>query len=138
MVQLELPLVYPRVRWSANPPGYELPLRWKAVFILLLIYAMITSAIVYDKITQTRAETARPEVKATPAIIDNQAVGESTAPVAAGQVRMTATVPGWYDVVELDNANLLIKTNMQVWVNGREFIRCDDCDQEINPDLVDF
>ena len=57
----------------------------------------------------------------------------------SAHVKMTATVAGWYDVEEIDNTNIHVKTNMKVWVNGREFIRCDDCEQEkMDPSLLEF
>ena len=134
MVQLELPLVYSGANELANPLKYQLPLRWKAVFVLLLMYSILISAVVYGKVTSTHAETA-------PVKTVKVEKPEETAPtlVGTGQVKMTATVPGWYDVIEMDNANLLLKTNMKVWVNGREFIRCDDCDQQsMDTSLLDF
>jgi hypothetical protein len=123
MMQPELPLVYPPVRQNETSPQYRLPRLWKAVFILLLTYSLVVSAIIYGKISKTHAETPT-----APVIVAAGPAEENTAATAVGtnQVRMSATVPGWYDVIEIDNENLLLKTNMQVWVNGREFIRCGD------------
>jgi hypothetical protein len=134
MEQLELPLNYQPVYQKAIPDHYRLPLVWKAVFILLVIYTVISSAVIYNKIKETSAQTA--QIQAAPIIRESV-----TTPAVAGtgQVTMTATVPGWYEIERLDNANLLLKTNMQVWVNGREFIRCDDCEQDtLGSSLLDF
>jgi hypothetical protein len=148
MVQPELPLAYPKVRLIANRKKYELPLRWKAVFVLLLIYTVVLTSIAYVKATQTPEETSpvhsdnvQANAAAVPVNKENVRTNAETAPVSSvgGQVKMTATVPGWYDVVEIDNANILVKTNMKVWVNGREFIRCDDCGQRTtDPSLLDY
>lgn len=134
MVQLELPLAFKPVVQVANPQNYRLPQLWKAVFVLLLIYSLALSSVIFINPPETQAETAG-------AFEDNAANTPETLdlPIATGQVKMTATVPGWYEIERLDNENLLIKSNMQVWVNGREFIRCDGCDQgKLDPSLLDF
>ena len=119
MIQLKLPLVYEKVHLVDKTKKHQLPLRWKVVFVLLLIYSIALSTITYVRANQPQTETVQ-------------------VPAGAARVKMTATVPGWYDVTEIDNVNLLLKTNMKVWVNGREFIRCSDCGQRTNPSLLDF
>ena len=133
MVQAELPLVYNRVHLIGKSPRYELPLEWKAVFVLLIIYSLAISTITYVRATAAPVGTA-PVAEAA------QVIANTTPDIAASaEVKMTATVPGWYDVEEIDNTNILIKTNMKVWVNGREFIRCDDCNQKkMDPSLLEY
>ena len=128
MVQAELPIVYARVYQIDFLKKYQLPLRWKAVFVLLIIYSIVLSTITYVEATQTRSETAKVPV-----------VTNTEPPTSSAKVKMTATVPGWYEIEEIDNENIHIKTNMKVWVNGREFIRCDNCEQEkMDPPLLEF
>ncbi len=102
---------------------------------MLIIYSITISTLTYVEATQTRSETAKvPVVKIT-----EQPASAVRGHAESAQVKMTATVAGWYDVVEIDNENIHVKTNMKVWVNGREFIRCDDCGQEkMNPSLLEF
>ena len=134
MVQAELPLVYQEVHQIDKSPKYKLPLSWKAVFVLLLIYGVALSTITYVRATQTPAESG-----STPVVAAKSPSEAAPVLSANARVKMTATVPGWYDVEEIDNTNILIKTNMKVWVNGREFIRCDDCGQEkMDPSLLEY
>ena len=128
MVQAELPLVYDQVHQIDFLKKYQLPLRWKAVFVLLIIYSITISTLTYVEATQTRSETAK-----VPVVTNTEQAASSA------RVKMTATVAGWYEVEEIDNENIHLKTNMKVWVNGREFIRCDDCEQEkMVPSLLEY
>ena len=117
MVQLELLLAYQPVRKS---PRYQLPLRWKAVFVLLIIYSIALSTITYVRATQSPAEAA-PMVAG--AFEEQTETAPAAAALGSGQVRMTARVNGWYDIEEIDNTTIQVKTNMKVWVNGNEFVR---------------
>lgn len=48
-----------------------------------------------------------------------------------GKVNMSATVAGWFKTNQIDNKNLSVTTNMTVWVNGRQFVKC-----EANKNLI--
>ena len=126
MVQLELPLAYPEQKKTETKKKYRLPIKWQAVFVLLLIYSLTLSGIVFKDGRETKAEAPH-----TPKI-SVEAVTESA------QVKMIARVNGWYKVSEVDNENLSVSTNMNVWVNGREFVRLKDGSQEFDPNLVEF
>lgn len=40
------------------------------------------------------------------------------------QTTVGATVVGWFKTEQIDNSNLSLATNMNVWVNGRQFVIC--------------
>ncbi len=135
---MTLPLTCATVRERPIPAKFTLPLRWKAVFIFLILYALVASAIIYGKISGTSAETAPLPTPAANTAASVSADAESPA-AGTAQVTMTATVPGWYETARIDNTNLLVKTNMRVWVNGREFIRCDQgAGQAVDQSLLDL
>jgi hypothetical protein len=134
MVQPELPFAYEKVR-SVDKKNYQLPLRWKAVFVLLIIYSIALSTVTYVRATQSPAQAA-PQVAGA---FEAQTEPAPTAALGSGQVKMKAKVLGWYDVLEMDSTNIIVKTNMKVWVNGRAFVRCDDCGQEkLDSSLLDY
>lgn len=45
---------------------------------------------------------------------------------AYGKINMSAAVAGWFTTEQIDNTNLSITTNMTVWVNGTQFIKCEN------------
>ncbi len=102
---------------------------------MLIIYIIILSTITFATATQSYTKTGK--VLGVNEQVPAAANLEQSS--QAAQVKMTATVAGWYEVEEIDNENIHVKTNMKVWVNGREFIRCDDCDQsKLDPSLLEF
>lgn len=50
---------------------------------------------------------------------------------AYGKINMSAAVAGWFATEQIDNTNLSITTNMTVWVNGTQFVKC-----EANKNLI--
>lgn len=53
-----------------------------------------------------------------------------------GQVNVIATVSGWFKAEQVDNETVSLATNMNVWVNGRQFVVCKDPDQPVNTVLM--
>lgn len=52
------------------------------------------------------------------------------------QVSVRASVAGWFKVKQFDNEKIGLVTNMDVWVNGRQFVVCASPDQPLNTALV--
>jgi hypothetical protein len=52
------------------------------------------------------------------------------------RVNVIATVSGWFKAEQVDNETVSLATNMNVWVNGRQFVVCRDPDQPVNMILV--
>lgn len=50
----------------------------------------------------------------------------------ASQIKVQATVAGWFKAERIDNENVGLATNMDVWVNGRQFMICTDPIQPVN------
>lgn len=54
---------------------------------------------------------------------------------AYGQVNMSAAVAGWFQTKQIDNENLSVTTNMNVYVNGRQYVRCAENDNLVKNDI---
>jgi len=142
MNQLQLPLTLPEaqpeMRLIQQPRKYRLPLGWKAIFIILILYSASLSAVIFFKASSTYAKTTQPLKQDQTAVLRPD-LKAPQAHSAGTQVKMTASVNGWYDILRIDNKNILVKTNMKVWVNDKEFIRCNDCGQRTTEsNLLEF
>ena len=83
---------------------FTIEISWRAIKIAVV--TLISILVIFGAITIARGS-----------------VGIST--------KMSASVAGWFKTYRIDNENLSITTNMTVWVNGTQFVKC-----EGNKDLV--
>ena len=78
---------------------------------------------------------SRRKLRITGVVVVSLVLFFSTLAYAYGQVNMSATIAGWFETKQLDNENLSVTTNMNVFVNGRQYVRCTENDNLVRNDI---